>query len=181
MLRLSLRDLLQVEADSLRGCPMSDLLPTPLVAGRFFDPREQSLLTGVEQARQRVIRARVVMPFERAEPLIIDRKRVMTWADIMRWAILGEVSAMGIGLEESAHFASADRFDGLIPYDLRRPEGEHLFAVCRPQRGDPESFGRVTTFGGKVQFDGGPTGSSGFFGIDYSDLLSRVLHRLEAL
>ncbi|MEP9348799.1 hypothetical protein [Xanthobacter sp. KR7-225] len=156
-----------------------DTLPNHLIACRFFDPREQSILTGVEQSRQRVIRARVALPFENAEPIIMERKRMMGWSDIMRWAILGEVSGMGIGLEESAYFASSKRFDDLIPFDFRRPEGGHLFAVCQPVRGNPESFANVTTFGGTNQYPGGV--GTAFFGLDFSDLQARVLQRLDTL
>ncbi|TCT08300.1 hypothetical protein [Aquabacter spiritensis] len=158
---------------------MTEMLYPDLVFGRFFDPREQSILTGVEQSRQRVIRARVDLPFERGEPIIMDRKRMMVWGDIMRWAILGEVSAMGIGLEESAHFASSERFEGLIFEDFRRPEGGHLFVVCRPVRGNPKSFAKVSTFGGTNQYSGGE--GCAFFGLDFSDLQARVLQRLGTL
>lgn len=158
---------------------MNQPFPADILVGRLFDPREQSILTGVEQARQRVIRARVVLPFERAEPIIMDRKRMMNWADMMRWAILGEVSSMGIGLEEAAHFASSERFDDLIFVDFRRPEGDHLFVVCQPVRGNPESFGKLTTFGGTNQYPGGS--GCAFFGLDFSDLQARVLQRLDTL
>lgn len=160
----------------------SQLTLLPIPHGRLFDSEEVMMISGVSPDKQRQWRARAIIPWDTGVDVQRKGRAVLTpWRDVMKWALVGHTLKYGLDVSCSAHFANAECLEKLAHVDLRRESGAPLYAFCRPLPGDAESYGRVSTGAGKLDFNDGSFWGDLFFAVNYSEVQRSAMKRFETL